>query len=61
MRLAAHLWTDEPPPPQYIRLIFCRDVYHCTPDMLGKLPVKILIEDMAMLNIENQVKKSRAS
>lgn len=29
-----HLFTAGPAPIEYIELLLCRDVYHCTPDQL---------------------------
>lgn len=42
--MAAHLVTGTmPPPPDYIVLVLCRDVYHCTPSQLRREnPVEIM-------------------
>lgn len=55
-----HLWVDNPPPWEYIRLILCRDVYHCTPLELEKIPGEIILQDLTMLGEEARVNKHKA-
>lgn len=41
--MAAHLVGGMAPPPEYVILFLCRNVYHCTPSQLRKEnPVEIL-------------------
>jgi hypothetical protein len=58
--VAAHLWTDAPAPMEYVRLILCRDVYHCDPEKAESIPAEYVIEDLAMMSMENKVRKQRA-
>lgn len=32
--MRTHLDTGDTIPPEYLELVMCRDVYHCTPDNL---------------------------
>ncbi|MDD2921795.1 MAG: hypothetical protein PHQ36_05860 [Anaerolineales bacterium] len=57
--MAAHLWTDAPAPWEYVRLVLGRDVYHCRPDEVDNVSAQYVIEDLAMLSIENKVNKQR--
>lgn len=47
-----HLHTGEPPPPEYIRLVLCRDIYHCTPVELRQVPLGDVLETLATLSAE---------
>ena len=47
-----HLHTGEPAPPEYIRLILCRDVYHCTPVQLRAVPLPDVLETLATISAE---------
>jgi hypothetical protein len=47
-----HLHTGEPAPPEYVRLILCRDVYHCTPSELRTVPLPDVLETLATLQAE---------
>jgi len=38
----------------------CRDVYHCTPTELDKVPWRIIREDLEMISIERSVEKRRS-
>jgi len=57
--LSAHLWVGEEAPMEYIRLIMCRDVYHCTPTELEAVPWRVIQEDLAMMQIERTVRTRR--
>ena len=54
------MWAGAPPPFELIRLIFCRDVYHCTPAEFYKIPARYLLEDMTVLEMESEVFKKRS-
>lgn len=54
-----HLWTGEPPPPEYIRLVMCRDVYHCTPLEFERIPWWIIRQDLQMMSIERDMQRRR--
>ena len=59
MALAGHLWAGGPAPIEYIRLILCRDLYHCTPVEVDAIPMHYITEDLAMLSIEAKVRSLR--
>lgn len=59
-QVAAHLWTGSPPPAAYVRLVLCRDVYHCTPVALEQVPLPVILQDLACLEVEAQVYKAKA-
>lgn len=50
--MAAHLWTDYPPPLPYVQLVLCRDVYHCTPEDLERIPWNVIQEHLVCLEME---------
>ena len=50
-----HLWTGGPPPPEYIELILCRDVYHCTPSELDEQDVARVEAHLICLELEAQL------
>lgn len=58
--MAVHLWTDGPPPLPYIQLVLCRDVYHCTPRELARIPWEVIQEHMICLDMEAKVSRARA-
>lgn len=55
----AHLWTGAPAPPDWIELILCRDVYHCTPVELRSVPTSKILRHLTMLGVEAEVHKMR--
>jgi hypothetical protein len=57
--MADHLWTDGPPPPEYVDLILCRDVYHCTPAELDEQEAARVQAHMLCLEMEVKVAKQR--
>jgi hypothetical protein len=59
MALTAHLWVGEAAPMQYIRLVMCRDVYHCTPAQLEEVPWRTIQEDLFMMGVERSVQTRR--
>jgi hypothetical protein len=60
LRLTAHLWTKGEPPPEYIELILCRDVYHCRPNDLDDVPLETVLDHLTCLDVEAEVQNSRA-
>lgn len=44
---------------EYIRLIMCRDVYHCTPTELEAVPWQVIHEDLVMMQVERMVRERR--
>jgi len=55
----AHLWTGAPAPLEYIELILCRDVYHCTPSELEKQYADVVNAHLVCLAAEAKVAKMR--
>lgn len=45
---------------EYIRLVMCRDVYHCTPAQLEAVSWKTIQEDLFMMRIEREVRQRRS-
>lgn len=61
MGLVKALFTGSGKPPwQYTRLQLCRDIYHCTPAELARQDWQTVLEDLAMLEAEHQVRKATA-
>lgn len=58
--MAAALWVDESPPPEYVDLILMRDVFHCPPDVLAEQDADAILAVLACLSAEAFVEKSRA-
>lgn len=58
--MAAALWVDGPPPPEYVDLILMRDVFHCTPAALAEQDADAVFDVLACLSAEAFVEKSRA-
>lgn len=52
----AHLWTKGPCPPEYLELILCRDVYHCTPQALRLIPLEDILTTLTCLRVEAEVR-----
>lgn len=57
--MAAALWVDGPPPPEYVDLILMRDVFHCTPAELAEQDAEAVLAVLACLSAEAFVEKSR--
>lgn len=61
MRLARFLWMGRgQPPAEYVDLILCRDVYHCTATALDEQDATRVAGHLACLGIEGQVQKARS-
>jgi hypothetical protein len=52
--MLTHLHTKGPAPPEYIELILCRDMYHCTPNELADVPLEKVIAHLICRNIETE-------
>lgn len=57
--MAAHLWSNAPPPWEYVELVLCRDVYHCTPSQLRKENAEDVFAHLEMIGMENQVDEAK--
>jgi hypothetical protein len=58
-RLLHHLWTRGPQPPEYLSLILCRDVYHCTPAALEEQSLDAVNDHLLCLQLEAEVRQMR--
>lgn len=58
MALRAHLWTQSAMPIEYLELVLCRDIYHCTPANLPDW--QIITEHLALMAIESEVNARKA-
>jgi len=45
---------------EYIRLVMCRDVYHCTPTQLEEVSWKTIQEDLLMMGVERTIQQRRS-
>jgi len=57
----AHLWTGDVAPMEYIRLVMCRDVYHCTPAEIEAVPWLTIQQDLLMMSVERTVRQRRGN
>lgn len=57
--MLAHLWAKAPAPWEYSELILCRDVYHCTPNDLGDVPMDKIAAHMVCLAAESRVMEAK--
>lgn len=48
-----------PPPPEYIELILCRDIYHCTPVQLREVPIADILRTLTLLKAEGKVRERK--
>ena len=46
-------------PFEYVTLVLCRDVYHCTPPALRGVPVIDVLRHLTCLDVEGQVRKKQ--
>lgn len=58
--MAAALWVDEAPPPEYVDFVLMRDVFHCLPSELAAQDADAILEVLACLGAEAMVEKTRA-
>lgn len=47
---------DHPAPWEYVQLILCRDVYHCTPNALEEIPAATVLSHLTLIEVEAQVR-----
>jgi hypothetical protein len=47
-------------PLEYLELFLCRDVYHCTPVELSKVPLPKILTHLTVLDIEAKMQKEKA-
>lgn len=57
--MAEHLWTAAPPPPEYVDLLLCRDVYHCTPAELDAQDAGRILAHLVCLEMEGKARAQR--
>ncbi len=53
------LWTGNKKkevPIEYIELVFCRDIYHCTPNEFWEVPMEVVEMHMEIMGIEEKVR-----
>lgn len=55
----AALWTKTTMPPEYIDLVLCRDVFHCTPSALRQEAAVDILNALACLEAENKVRAAQ--
>ena len=60
MRVAAYLMGGGDPPPEYIDLFLCRDVFHCTPSELYDEDASVVQTFLDVLDAEGQYQKMKA-
>lgn len=56
------LWTENEErevPWEYLELMLCREVYHCTPSELAEQPADVVQMHLSLINAENRVRKLR--
>lgn len=58
--MAAHLWTGEAPPKEYVILALCR-LYHCPPSALKKEDPHLMLDHLTCVKWENEVQRTEAS
>ena len=44
------------PPREYVTLVLCRDVYHCTPVELREVPLADILAHLTCLGVEGRVR-----
>lgn len=55
------LWTGSgQPPPGYLDLVLCRDVYHCTPEELDRQDDRRIQEHLELMAAEAQVREMKS-
>lgn len=47
-------------PLEYMELYLCREVYHCTPVELDKVPLPRILTHLTVLDIEAKMQKAKA-
>jgi len=54
---ALGLFDLAPLPAAYTELVLCRDIYHCPPDALDRLPLQRVAQHLAALRAERRHQK----
>ena len=49
------------PPQEYIELVLCRDVYHCTPLELKSIPLKTVLRHLTCVRVESNTQRTKGS
>jgi hypothetical protein len=55
--MLAYLKTDGPMPGEYLELMLCRDVYHCTPMELANVPLTTIMRHLTCLRQEARIRR----
>lgn len=58
--MIAALWTSGPPPVEYVELVLCRDVFHCTPSALRAESAEDVLAALTCLEAEAFVRERNA-
>lgn len=45
-------------PHEYLELVLCRDVYHCDPVTLNRVPLTKILNHLTCLDVEGKVKEA---
>lgn len=51
----AHLWTGGPLPARYLQYVACAHLYHCPPDVAGRVDVATALADYACWRAEQSI------
>ena len=54
-----HLYAGGSAPPEYIEMILCRDIYHCTPGELAQIPLDTILAHLICLREEQEWAKDK--
>lgn len=52
----AALWVQGAPPPDYVDLLLCRDVFHCRPSELAQEDADDILRALACLSAEAYIR-----
>ena len=44
-------------PAAYVRLLLCREVYHCTPSQIKREKLRDILQDLACMEVEGQKRR----
>lgn len=56
-----HLWTRGALPPEYLEFIFCRDIWHCPPDVYRRQSPLAILQTLTILDIEAEYRKAQTA
>ena len=57
--MISHLWAKGSSPHEYVGLMLCRDVYHCTPVELAQVPYAMVMKHLICLDVEAEVRSKK--